>query len=343
MNTNSRPLPLPIQPLVSSGEIPRDGKLIGTGKGSLLSPADALLRGGETIKKASRQSERLFSSGVVPRISESGFSLLELVVSVAIITVIMGGVFQFMGQVQKRYQGNQVITESNQDARSAMEVMTQEIGQAGFNSISTLSTTEPVESTYQLPYANGILYDSSGNQSNDHTLYFYGDINGDGNQDYVTYSLYAAPGAASVTINGVSYTLCTLYRSFTTLPVSSPPLPAPTTSQPAYPLVQNVLYNVTNKQGPSGLPIFNFSGTSQILIVPSNVTVVGTVEIALSVAVNPENLETGGVQWYTMSTQIRPVNLAAAVAIDSSQAGVYLPAPLVPNASSIATPTNYYQ
>src|SRR5574337_551478 len=63
----------------------------------------------------------------------SGFSLLEMLVSVAIITLLMSAVFGFMYQAQKRFQGNVVVSESNQSARAALEVMTQEIGQAGYN------------------------------------------------------------------------------------------------------------------------------------------------------------------------------------------------------------------
>jgi prepilin-type N-terminal cleavage/methylation domain-containing protein len=292
----------------------------------------------ESMSQTSAPKPRRLASIVSP----AGFSMLELLVSVAIITLIMGAVFQFMAQVQKRYQGNQTITESNQSARAALEVMTQEIGQAGYNSNPNPNTSQPAENTYQLPYVNGILYDSSLSQSNDHTLDFYGDINNDGNQDYVSYSLYAPPGAPSVTINGVPYTLYTLYRSFTQLPTTTPPLPA-VTSQPAYPMVQNVLYNIASGKGPSAQPIFSFSGTSQILIVPNNITVVGTVVINLCVAINPRSMETNTVQWYTMSTQIRPVNLAAGAEINNENASVYLPAPLVPNASAITIPPNYYQ
>lgn len=56
-----------------------------------------------------------------------------MLASVAIITILMGAVFSFMVAAQKRFQGNQVVTESNQSARAALEVMSQEIGQAGAN------------------------------------------------------------------------------------------------------------------------------------------------------------------------------------------------------------------
>src|SRR5713226_185882 len=74
--------------------------------------------------------------------ANSGFSLLEMLASVVIITILMGAVFAFMIQVQKRMQGSLVISESNQTARAAMELMTQEIGQAGFNPQFTSSITD---------------------------------------------------------------------------------------------------------------------------------------------------------------------------------------------------------
>ena len=63
----------------------------------------------------------------------AGFSMIELLVSVAIIVLLLSAVFPFLFESQKKYQSNQVISEANQSARAAMEVMTQEIGQAGYN------------------------------------------------------------------------------------------------------------------------------------------------------------------------------------------------------------------
>lgn len=340
----------------------------------------------------------------------AGFSLLELLVSVAIITLVMGAVFDFMGQAQKRYQGNQVTTESNQSARAAMEIMTQEIGQAGNNpnftasktisssfagkaqpqcvtlsdisqinpsdwlSVDTGANNEMVQvistsavsgspctgsneiqavfemshgtqppgtasqipvTAYNMPYPSGILQGAG--TSNDHTLELFGNINDDGTINYVVYSLYAPASAPTVTINGVQYTLYTLYRSITPLTFATG-----ATNNSAYPMVQNVLYNATSQQGPSGLPIFSYPNNVTVSIVPNTVTVVGTVAISLCVAVNPENLETGVVQWYTMATQIRPVNLAGAVNIVQNSGGArYLP--MQPPGLPMSNPSGYYQ
>jgi type II secretory pathway pseudopilin PulG len=71
----------------------------------------------------------------------AGSSLLELLVSVAIIALLMSAVFPFLFESQKKYQSNQVESEANQSVRAALEVMSQEIGQAGFNPNFTAAKT----------------------------------------------------------------------------------------------------------------------------------------------------------------------------------------------------------
>jgi prepilin-type N-terminal cleavage/methylation domain-containing protein len=353
----------------------------------------------------------------------AGFSLLELLASVAIIGIVMGGVFMFLNQSQKRFQGNTVITESNQAARAGLEVMAQEIGQAGFNPQYTSSITSsaavaasataqcvtlnsisginpgdwvsidsgaayeqvqvlatsngalsgqtacggakqikavfeqchnqntvpcpaggstgafPIVS-YKFPYPAGIIQGqtvsyggSSPTISNDHILaMFYGDTNNSGNLWYVVYSLYNPTSASptSVTIGAQTFYLYTLYRSVTQVTFATG-----ATVTHAYPLVQNVLYqdiNGTNPVGPSavsggtGQPIFTYRFTAPITVVPSTVSVVGTIVVNLCVAVNPQSLETGNVvQWYSLATQIRPVNLWSAVTVNQTGGGRYLP------------------
>ena len=75
-------------------------------------------------------------------------------------------------------------------------------------------------------------------QSDDRTLEFFGDVNDDGVLSYVVYSLSAPAGATTVTINGTTYTLYTLYRSITPVTFASG-----ATNNAALPMVQNILCN----------------------------------------------------------------------------------------------------
>jgi len=361
---------------------------------------------------------------------DDGFSLIEMMVSVLIILLLMSAIFPFIMQSQKRFQGNQVISESNQSARAALEVMTQEIGQAGYNpqfypnktsptnivlngspywcitvsnitginpgdwvSLDTgannellevfatstsngifavpnacqpVSPTSPwiqvkplmnhtapyIVASYKMPYGGGLLYLADNSLSNRQRLQFYGDINQDGNINYMVYSISAPAPATTVTINGVSYTLYNLYRSIKQ--VDFPSLPtgvgyAGETNSISSPMVEKVLFNTTNAAactdgvagcGPTGQPIFGFPDTVIVGVIPNQITVVGTIKVTLCVAVNPQSLETGIVQWYTMATQIRPLNLSAAINVNNSFGGLYLP----PNPKSVpmAIPSGYY-
>ncbi|HEV2248294.1 MAG TPA: prepilin-type N-terminal cleavage/methylation domain-containing protein [Terriglobia bacterium] len=342
----------------------------------------------------------------------AGFSLIEVLASVAIIVLLMSAVFPFLFQSQKKYQTNQVVSEANQSARAAMEVMTQEIGQAGFNpnftTAKTSSNTVAVSSSaqcvtlsdinqinpgdwlmvdtgpnhelvevlstsgvsgtpcsapnqisavflmshdgsttsfpvisYKMPYGSGILQTSG--TSSDQRLEFFGDMNQDGVIRYVVYSLSPASPAATVSINGTTYTLYDLYRSVTTVPFTK--LPAPSTYTPpannqASSLVTNVLYNTTNQSGPTGEPIFAYPNRVVIGVVPNQITVVGTVVVTLSVAVSPRSLESESPQWFTMATQIRPLNLQAAITVNNAGGAIYLP-PL-PKSLPMTFPSDYY-
>lgn len=369
-----------------------------------------------------------------------GFSILELMASIAILTLILGAVFTLMVQSQKRFQGNTVIIQSNQAARSALEMMSQEIGQAGFNPQFTTSITssaavaasavaqcialssidginpgdwvlvdtgaayEQVQvlatsngalsgqikcsggnqisgifeqchnnvvapcptgtlgsfsiASWKFSYPSGVLQGQTSNYggssttlSNDHILaVFYGDTDNSGNVWYAVYSLYnptSSGSPQSVTINSQSFNLYTLYRSVTKVTFATG-----VTASQAYPLVQNVLYQSTSGSNPvgpaevstgTGQPIFGYKFTDPITLVPSTVSVVGTIVINLSVAVNPQSLETGSaVQWYTLSSQVRPVNLWSAVTINQTGGGRYLPPLPVGLPMSFPSPLSSY-
>jgi prepilin-type N-terminal cleavage/methylation domain-containing protein len=342
----------------------------------------------------------------------AGFSLIELLVSVAIIVLLMSAVFPFLFQSQKKYQTNQVVSEANQSGRAAMEVMTQEIGQAGLNpnftTAKTSSNTVAVSSSaqcvtlseinqinpgdwltvdtgpnhelvevlstsnvsgtpcsapnqvsavfllshngsttpfpvisYKMPYGSGILQASG--TSNNQRLEFFGDINQDGVIRFVVYSLSPVSPTTTVSINGTTYTLYDLYRSVTTVPFTNLPAPSaytPPTNNQASPLVTNVLYNTTNQSGPTGEPLFAYPNQVVIGVVPNQITVVGTVVVTISVAVSPKSLESTSPEWFTMATQIRPLNLQAAITVNNGGGAIYLP-PL-PKSLPMTFPSNYY-
>ena len=138
-------------------------------KHALQSPLlrDPLRRSGPALEGA-----KLDVSGQVRRLrrvpASPGFSLIEVLISVAIITVLMSAVFQFMRFNQQRYRGDQLLAERNQGARSALELMTQELQQAGHN--PNLNVNRSL--TAAVTPAGGIVNISV----NDTTGIFYGNL-----------------------------------------------------------------------------------------------------------------------------------------------------------------------
>ena len=65
--------------------------------------------------------------------SGRGFSLLEMLVSVMIIIILSVGMFQFLLFNQEHFRRQQIAAETSFGARAGLEVMIQELGQAGGN------------------------------------------------------------------------------------------------------------------------------------------------------------------------------------------------------------------
>lgn len=64
---------------------------------------------------------------------QSGFSLLELVVVVGILTIIMGAAFELMNRSQTSFDRNQILAEAHQNADFAVTRVTELIRGAGAN------------------------------------------------------------------------------------------------------------------------------------------------------------------------------------------------------------------
>jgi prepilin-type N-terminal cleavage/methylation domain-containing protein len=65
------------------------------------------------------------------RSSQSGFTLLELMVSVTLLVILSGAILGGLGNVQKSYRGDEIRAALNQQVRATMEIVSQEVGQAG--------------------------------------------------------------------------------------------------------------------------------------------------------------------------------------------------------------------
>ncbi len=70
-----------------------------------------------------------------------GFSMIELLVSVAILSVIMGVMMMFMSRLQERYTAEQRVGGVNETGKTAMELLALDIGQSGFPGIVNTTTT----------------------------------------------------------------------------------------------------------------------------------------------------------------------------------------------------------
>jgi prepilin-type N-terminal cleavage/methylation domain-containing protein len=112
---------------------------------------------------------------------QRGFSLIELLVAIAILMIIMGIVFQQVDIVQKRNRQEEVKLDIFQTAREFIDQMTRDIHQAGF------PNGKMYTSAYQNPglqtNAVGLFYISPTE------VHFQGDVDADGIVDYVAYKL----------------------------------------------------------------------------------------------------------------------------------------------------------
>ncbi len=73
-----------------------------------------------------------------------GFSIVELMISIAILTVLMGAMMTFMGMLQQRYTQQQRSAGMGQTGKTAMELLSIDVGQAGFFTGRTATASAPV-------------------------------------------------------------------------------------------------------------------------------------------------------------------------------------------------------
>ena len=129
--------------------------------------------------------------------SQRGFSLLELLIVLSILTLVMAGIFGMMDTAQKRYAVEDTKMDLQQESRQFLDQVIRDLHQAGFPNTRMYDTT-PAAGANDIKVANGLMRVSLTD------IIFEGDVDGDGQIDVVRYQVYPVTGSACP---------CTLRRS----------------------------------------------------------------------------------------------------------------------------------
>jgi len=139
------------------------------------------------------------------RSKQNGFSLIEMLVSVGVLMIILGAVFNYAGRLQTLYKAQETNVDATQELRTFFDSIQREIHQAGFPS--------------QNDYALAVLASPAANDSrvaaglvglSKWEVWFEGDIDNDGVVDSVRYTLMDNNGNIA---SAASSCPCTLQRT----------------------------------------------------------------------------------------------------------------------------------
>src|SRR6266852_7931115 len=187
-------------------------------------------------------------SGQTSLSSQKGFSLVELVVVCALLTIVLGAVFSGIDLATQRSQAEMTKVDLTQEGREFIDEFERDLHQAGYPNcrmVSTAGVANNCPADYSAPAAYPIEQNSAvavGLVSVSNTqVIFEGDVDGDGVVDTVQYRLLDSAGNYPPT----GTCPCTIQRSQMQKVNGTMPLAQPTT-------FSQELQNVVNSGVPGG-------------------------------------------------------------------------------------------
>ncbi|OPY80615.1 MAG: hypothetical protein A4E70_01651 [Syntrophus sp. PtaU1.Bin005] len=107
--------------------------------------------------------------------SDNGFTLVEVMVALAVSLVLLGAIWGFFENQHRNYSTQERLTEMQQNARVGLEMMTREIRMAGYNPTGGLSVCAGTNMASATNSPCVGISNASGN-----TVSFSADLNGNG-------------------------------------------------------------------------------------------------------------------------------------------------------------------
>jgi prepilin-type N-terminal cleavage/methylation domain-containing protein len=114
---------------------------------------------------------------------QRGFTLVEMLVAVAVLTVVLGVVFSQIMAVQKTYKSEEGKLDIVQETREFMDQFARDLHQAGFPN-TRLYSSGLYDNTSQYVAAGIVQFSGS-------TIWLEGDVDGDGQVESVQYNVVA--------------------------------------------------------------------------------------------------------------------------------------------------------
>jgi prepilin-type N-terminal cleavage/methylation domain-containing protein len=194
---------------------------------------------------------------------QSGFTLLEMLVSVLVFVLISGAMFQLLNSTQKKSQTESQVRDTFQEARLGLDQIVRDINDAGYPPVNHFSTLPAATVYAQSPVAWSPSYPAT-------PCTIGGTCTTPGSYDVIFEEDYDGSG----TVKWVRYQLqgTTLLRGVTNKLVGVDPATATSAAGVMYPYVQNVMNNGSAAQiaqiqatypnmfpGGNPVPVFNYT------------------------------------------------------------------------------------